>query len=381
MSITKQRSTAGKSVAIFFIVFIILELLIIAGVSLIFKNKDSTPEFMGYNMYVMDSDKMGDHIPQGALVIGEHGAPRKEGIKKAVICKDVPGIGTSVFWLANVSSSADLTGVVYTVYQDKQPNKLYQLRTENIVATATSYYKTAGAFVRFVTSNFGRIALITGPLFLLVLIEVIILIVNRIRYSEDDEDDEDEDEPRNNVELDDFLFGGKNNKEKIANSVQTGAEVAEELKAGERGTRIKKAAAAKGAPDVKFDKPDKQRSAGKNTERSKEVDADDFFGKPEKKAPKNDKPASEKKDAPKTDKKPEGNANDPYYEKASKLIDGVADDAAEETKADNSSDISFNKKPKDISASLEDLMKLMEAESNKLKDQLGENKNKDNADK
>ena len=381
MSITKQRSHAGKSVAIFFTVFIILELLIIAGVSIVFRNKDVTPSLMGYSMYVMDSDKMGDHVPQGSLVIAENGRPSLEGIKKAVLAENVPGIGTSVFWLANVTSSKDLTGLIYTVYHDKDPGRLYQLNSSNIIGVASTYYKTAGAFVRFATSNFGRIAMIIAPLFFLVLIEVIIMIVNRLRYTEeyDDEDDDEDEDNKNNVELDDFLFGGKNNKEMIENSVQSGAEVAEELKAGERGTRIKKEVAASNVPDVKFEKSDKNKHndrSGKNSQ----PDPDEFFGKKEAKS---DKHKAETKSETKAEAKPESKSADKpkndYYEKASKLIDGEilneeAAETAESVLEKEVEDITFtnDSKPKDISASLEDLMKLMEAESNKLKDQLGD---------
>ena len=38
-SATKQKSSAGKNVLIFFIVFIILEMLIVVGVGRVFKNK------------------------------------------------------------------------------------------------------------------------------------------------------------------------------------------------------------------------------------------------------------------------------------------------------------------------------------------------------
>ena len=39
-SATKQKSSAGKNVLIFFIVFIILEMLIVVGVGRVFKNKN-----------------------------------------------------------------------------------------------------------------------------------------------------------------------------------------------------------------------------------------------------------------------------------------------------------------------------------------------------
>ena len=49
-SATKQKSSAGKNVLIFFIVFIILEMLIVVGVGRVFKNKNVTPSIAGYSL-------------------------------------------------------------------------------------------------------------------------------------------------------------------------------------------------------------------------------------------------------------------------------------------------------------------------------------------
>lgn len=43
-SATKQKSSAGKNVLIFFIVFIILEMLIVVGVGRVFKNNERYTE-------------------------------------------------------------------------------------------------------------------------------------------------------------------------------------------------------------------------------------------------------------------------------------------------------------------------------------------------
>lgn len=351
MSATKQKSAAGRNVAVFFIVFIILELLVLFGVSRVFKNKDVTPSLAGYSMYIMDSDAMGDAIPKGALVVAANGAPSVEGIGKAVLAEDIPGVGTSVFWLADVSTSADLNSVVYTVFQEKNPSKLYQLTRTKIVGTASSYYVTAGKIITFMTSQFGRIALIAAPLFLFVFLELIIMIVNHARNSDDDDDeDEYEDEDEEPVKLDDFLFGGENGEKLIEDSIRQGA-------------------AAVADEDITFD--------------SKEEEPEEV---PDIKADKEPEPVREaepvKEEAPV--KEATAAAIDPsYYEKAAKLIDGDTAPAktevtepkvkaeAEKAAKKAAPDIKLTKEnQKNISASLEDLMKLMEAESNKLKDQI-----------
>ena len=53
---TSKRSSAGKNVLVFFIVFMILEMLIIFGVGKVFKNKDVTPSVLGYSLFITKED-------------------------------------------------------------------------------------------------------------------------------------------------------------------------------------------------------------------------------------------------------------------------------------------------------------------------------------
>jgi hypothetical protein len=123
MSKTKRKkSAAGKNVLIFFIVFIILEMIFVVGLSLLFKNDNSTPGIAGYKFYVMKSDAMGDVVPKGSLVVASTGTPSKDKINSAVLCKDVGGIGTSVFWLDSIESKEGQDGVEYTVFQKNDPD-------------------------------------------------------------------------------------------------------------------------------------------------------------------------------------------------------------------------------------------------------------------
>ena len=266
----RRKSSAGKNVLIFFIVFMILELLIVVGLSLLFKNKDSTPGIAGYHFYVMKSDKMGDVVPKGSLVVASNGTPSKDKINSAILCTDVEGIGTSVFWLDSIESKEGQDGVEYTIFQKNDPDTKYKIKSSNIVGIANTYYKTAGKIISFITSTIGMVICIAIPLFLLILIELIIAIVKHSSADEyeDDYDDEYDDEydeydddyyddddrdsrdrdrddrngrrdrrsdtpeyddedfrrpmrkqrdtKKNSVQLDDFLYGGDKDPEKIA---------------------------------------------------------------------------------------------------------------------------------------------------------------------
>lgn len=214
-STTKQKkSSAGKNVAIFFIVFVILEGLIIFGLSQAFKNEDSVVKIAGYSFFLMDSDNMGADAPKDSLVIASNGTPAKDKKGFAMLCKNVENEGTTVAWLYDISSKGDtVDGVVYTVFQEAYPDKMYDLKSEDIVGIATSYYKTAGKIVTFVTTPFGMGVCIAVPIFLLIVIELIISASRRSReddYDDDDEDYDDDYDRNDNVTLDDFLYSGEN---------------------------------------------------------------------------------------------------------------------------------------------------------------------------
>ena len=92
----KKKSSAGKNIAVFFIVFVILEALIILGIRYVFKTEDSVPKLGGYSFFVMDSANMEQDIPRDALVIAENGTPSTDKRGYAVVCKNVGKEGTTV---------------------------------------------------------------------------------------------------------------------------------------------------------------------------------------------------------------------------------------------------------------------------------------------
>lgn len=352
-SATKQKSSAGKNVLIFFIVFIILEMLIVVGVGRVFKNKDVTPSIAGYSLYIMNGDGMKDRVPEGSLVITSNMTPSTDKIGQAVVCENVPNVGTSVFWLYDISSTDDNNGVVYTVYQESAPTKLYEISSKDIVGVASSYYMTAGKVITFMTSTFGMIVCAVVPLFLLVVIELIIAIATH-SYDDDDEDeDDDEEEKTENVTLDDFLFGGENEGEQIARHRK---HVDEEIAAHRKAEKAEKAEAEEEVEEV-------EEVSFEETELQ--------FSRPE-------EPAADEAEEAAPAEEPKSDIDRSYYERASKLLDEAASGESEEAsqpveKVVKPRVASTAKPAKSASASLEDLMKLMEQEQEKLKKQL-ENK-------
>ena len=324
-SATKQKSSAGKNVLIFFIVFIILEMLIVVGVGRVFKNKNVTPSIAGYSLYIMNGDGMGDRVPDGSLVITSNMTPSTDKIGEAVVCENVPDIGTSVFWLYDITSTDDNNGVVYTVYQEKDPAKLYEISSKNVVGVASTYYMTAGKVLTFMSSTFGMIVCAVVPIFLLVVIELIIAIATH--SSDDEEEDDDEEEPAESVTLDDFLFGGENVDDEIASHHKAEPEGEEKAETEEVIEEVEE------VEETIFERP------------------------------------AEKEERAEIDRS--------YYERASQLLDEAASTEGTVAPEPEKKPVPKAKpaaKPaqqtKAASASLEELMKLMEQEQEKLKKQL-----------
>lgn len=207
MSKTKQKSRAAKKTAVFFIVFIIIEMLIVAGVAYVFRNDDVTPSVFDYSLFLMDSDKMtsddNTSIPKDVLAVFEEETPGKDQIGKPVLCENVPEVGTTIMWLDAVNPSNNNNGLEYTVSQND--GKEYTLDASDVIGVQLVYYKTAGKIIRFVSQPKGIAACAAVPIALWIVIEIIIAIAAGSGKKKAVENDIEEDEDQ--LTIDDVLFG------------------------------------------------------------------------------------------------------------------------------------------------------------------------------
>lgn len=345
---TRKKSNAGKNVFVFFLVFIILEMLLIFGIGKVFKNEDVTPSIAGYSIYMTKDDLMsrsdnGSYqvtVPKNVLVIASEGLTNANSkIGSAVLCENVKGVGTGLFWLAEVNTEDGVDGVTYVVTNG---DKSYTIERDNVVGITSSYYQSAGKFITFVTSTFGMIVCAVVPLFLLVLIELIIAIATHTPEEDDDEDDEDERVERP-VELDDFLFGGQSEGEQIAKHLHKETEE-------DKPVQI---------PDIKVepakiveDEPIAIRNVVPEEPAKTEITGDSLTLKDDDKMSR-------------------------YYDKATRLIDGEEGAPAPVRPTNRPAGARRPRRRTTVSsasasanASLEDLMKMMEEEQNKLRNQV-----------
>lgn len=373
---TSKKSSAGKNVLVFFIVFMILEMLIIFGVGKVFKNKDVTPSVLGYSLFITKEDLLETKdgvatvaVPKNVLVIASDGVNDAKGkIGFPILCENVENEGSGVYWLKDFQNEDGKDGVKYVVANG---GKSYVIKSSDAIGVCASYFVTAGKVINFVTQKFGMICCVVVPLFLLVLIELIIAIATHSPEEEDEEEDDEEEEK--SVKLDDFLFGGKSESEQIAKRRKKPVFDEEDE---EEEISVRKAAKPAPADDFDFDIgvrkttktpttiPDINGFSEKTADEA-EFDPREFFGVQPKSAP---------APAPQQDNGSLRLKDDEYYEKASQIVEGGETQARPARRP--AGQRPRRRRPVSASngvnsdASLEDLMKLMEEEQNKLKGHL-----------
>ncbi len=363
----RRKSSAAKNVLIFFIVFIVLEMIFVVGLSLLFRNKDSTPGIAGYSFYVMQSDRMGDVVPKGSLVVASDGTPSKDKVNSAILCKDVAGIGTSVFWLDSIETKEGEDGVTYNVFQKKDPDTKYAIKSSNIVGIASTYYKTAGKIISFVSSTIGMILCIAIPVFLLILIELIIAIVKH-SSSDEYEDDYDDDEYYDD-EDDEYYDDGYDDGYDDEYDDEYDDRRSRRSRDDDEPVRRNRETSETRAPR------EKEKQGNKNN-----VKLDDFLFGGDKEGEQIAKRRAQREQED-TVKKAEDeektfsnhNVDNSYYEQASKIIDDTEEAPAPAPKTRPAPQIQrrpAQARPKTADSSIEDLMKMMDEEQEKLRNKM-----------
>lgn len=173
MSKTKQKSTAAKNAAVFFIVFTLLLALVCAGLKIVFKNDNVTPSVLGYSVFIQRNDNMND-IPKDSLVFAINGSLDPSKLGNAVLCENVDS-RAGVVRLLDIQANEN--GVDYLVCYDKIPEKTYKISTKDVVGEAKTSFPTLGKVIVFATNWIGMGIIIAVPLLILLVVELICGIV------------------------------------------------------------------------------------------------------------------------------------------------------------------------------------------------------------
>lgn len=169
MAKTKQKSTAAKNAAVFFIVFTLMLALVCAGLKVVFKNDNVTPSVLGYSFFIQRNDNMND-IPKNSLVFAINGSLDPSKLGNAVLCENVDS-KAGVVRLLDIQANEN--GVDYLVCYDKIPEKTYKISTKDVVGEAKTSFPTLGKVIVFATNWIGMGIILAVPLLLLLVVELI----------------------------------------------------------------------------------------------------------------------------------------------------------------------------------------------------------------
>ncbi|MGN1113721.1 MAG: hypothetical protein ACI4RC_01210 [Oscillospiraceae bacterium] len=193
MSETVYKSTVPKKISVFFIVLLVIEAIIVGACAYAFRNVDGTPHIGDYNFFLTKEDDVNYNIRKDTLIVSENTIPGKDKINHAILCRNVPGKGTTVLWLKDIRSAGEqVDGVNYIAFQDKNSDEEFSLKDENIVGIVKTSFPQTGKIVRFISQTNGIIIVFAFPVAIWIILEVIAMLIvssKRKRFMSDSDAD------------------------------------------------------------------------------------------------------------------------------------------------------------------------------------------------
>lgn len=156
----------------------------------IFKDSNTAPSFFGKRVYIMNGDGMEPRIKKGSAVFIDEGV-MPETVGNVILC-NIDGKLAVVGYVRNqsVTLSDGTVETKYIVKYDNTPaDQQWAVDREDIIGKAVSYDVFLGGLIRFASSKTGMLLIVILPCALLVVYEVIMLIVSlKKRNAEASED-------------------------------------------------------------------------------------------------------------------------------------------------------------------------------------------------
>lgn len=180
--VEKEHRSTAKTV---FVVMLIIELIIVLTIfmlTVVFSNADSTPSFMGHSFYISDIDKMDDAVKVGSMVVAKDGRPGGNIVGGVILCENIEGFGTGIFRVVGVEATSD--DLIYKVCLDAAPTMVFDINATNVIGECKYSYYTLGKAVLFVKSKVGVAVCVVIPALLLALIELILGFIKEMKKRE-----------------------------------------------------------------------------------------------------------------------------------------------------------------------------------------------------
>ncbi len=175
----KKRSPLeiGGIVVIFLLLLAIIGTFVLYGV---FKDTGTAPMFFGSRVYIMNGDGMEPRIPAGSAVFVNEGVENL-GEGKVVLCS----IDGQLALVGYVTSEQVMTAdgnveIRHMVkYDNASENEVWGIGDEDIIGVAKTYSKGFGGLVNFASSKTGMLLIVIVPCALLMAYEIVMLILSR----------------------------------------------------------------------------------------------------------------------------------------------------------------------------------------------------------
>lgn len=175
------KSAAKKAFVIMLVVELIVVLLIFL-VTVLFKDGESTPSVFGYSFYISDMEKMDGAVTTDSLVVAKNGRPDSSVVGGVILCENVSGFDTGIFRVAGVESTAET--FIYKVCLDSAPEDIFDIDAKNVIGECTYSYHTLGRMLLFVKSKIGVLVCVIIPALILAIIELILGFGKEMRKRE-----------------------------------------------------------------------------------------------------------------------------------------------------------------------------------------------------
>lgn len=175
---TKKRSWTQivGAIVLFILILAIIGTFVLYG---IFKDTNSAPSLFGYRVYIMNGDGMEPRIESGSAVFVKEGLfPEREG--NVILC-NIDGQLAVVGFLGaeDILAPDGSSETRYIVKYDKAPaEEKWGVGKEDIIGVAKTYSKTFGSIVRFASSKAGMLTIVIIPCALVLIFEITMFVIS-----------------------------------------------------------------------------------------------------------------------------------------------------------------------------------------------------------
>lgn len=178
----KYKGSAAKTVLIVMLIIELIVVLCVFMLTMAFKDSESKPSLFGYSFYISDVEEMDSAVKEGSLVVAKNGTVDTSHIGCVMLCQDVEGFDTSIFRLVDVEATNET--LLYKMCMDDVPNYTLTVSAEAVVGECRYSYHALGKIISFVTSKVGVVVCVLVPSLILAIIELVLGFVKEMKKRE-----------------------------------------------------------------------------------------------------------------------------------------------------------------------------------------------------